>query len=381
MVVKTDWTNGDIVEATHMNDVGTQLNTNTTEINTHKSAVNPHAIDKTTVGLSNVDNTSDGNKPVSTAQATAIGTVQSNLDAHAGAVNPHNISKTTVGLGNVSDLAPADLPISNATQTAINTLNSGVNNFHVTTNVGNNYSITPSPAITSYADGLTYKIRINADSTDVTTLNVNGLGAIAIKTASADSVKDLKNNGVYTVVYCAGVFIIQGGTGTGSSGAWVKIGDIVTTVPQSLVSMNVPSGYVDFNLIVEGAQPQSSTGPLLLTFNSCRVNDGGTSCAYMNSYATNGYPDYAGSLSMISLGVTSWSLGTKQSCDIQINNSIRGGGTKTHGHYAYDTSVAGFLVQHSGIWLSNAPITSIHLQNFNNTPYNPGFSMVLYGRD
>ena len=34
---------------------------------------NPHSVTQTEVGLSNVDNTSDANKPVSTAQATAIG--------------------------------------------------------------------------------------------------------------------------------------------------------------------------------------------------------------------------------------------------------------------------------------------------------------------
>ncbi len=40
----------------------------------HASATdNPHAVTKTQVGLGNVDNTSDVNKPVSTAQATAIG--------------------------------------------------------------------------------------------------------------------------------------------------------------------------------------------------------------------------------------------------------------------------------------------------------------------
>lgn len=37
-------------------------------------------IDKSTVGLNNVDNTSDANKPVSTAQQNAIDAVQSNLD-------------------------------------------------------------------------------------------------------------------------------------------------------------------------------------------------------------------------------------------------------------------------------------------------------------
>lgn len=40
---------------------------------------NPHEVDKTDVGLGNCDNTSDANKPVSTAQAIAIGLKQNSL--------------------------------------------------------------------------------------------------------------------------------------------------------------------------------------------------------------------------------------------------------------------------------------------------------------
>ena len=42
------------------------------ELDSHKSASNPHDIDKTMVGLPNVDNTSDVNKPVSTATQEAL---------------------------------------------------------------------------------------------------------------------------------------------------------------------------------------------------------------------------------------------------------------------------------------------------------------------
>ena len=43
-----------------------------TTVSTHLSASNPHNITKSTIGLGNVDNTSDANKPVSTAQQTAL---------------------------------------------------------------------------------------------------------------------------------------------------------------------------------------------------------------------------------------------------------------------------------------------------------------------
>lgn len=49
------------------------LKATTASLSAHTSDVaNPHAVTKTQVGLANVDNTSDVNKPVSTAQQTAI---------------------------------------------------------------------------------------------------------------------------------------------------------------------------------------------------------------------------------------------------------------------------------------------------------------------
>lgn len=76
---------------------------------------------KADVGLGNVDNTSDADKPVSTATQTA-------LDGKAPAShtsdtsNPHSVTKTQVGLGAVDNTADADKPVSNATQAALDPL-------------------------------------------------------------------------------------------------------------------------------------------------------------------------------------------------------------------------------------------------------------------
>lgn len=90
---------------------------------------NPHSVTKTQVGLSNVDNTSDANKPVSTAQATAIAdaksagtTAQTSIANHiADKANPHTVTKAQVGLGNVDNTSDLNKPVSTATQSAINT--------------------------------------------------------------------------------------------------------------------------------------------------------------------------------------------------------------------------------------------------------------------
>lgn len=81
---------------------------------------NPHNVTKAQVGLGNVDNTSDQDKPVSTAQAQAINEVAEDLAEHAEDTNnPHHVSKAQVGLGNVDNTSDADKPISTATATAL----------------------------------------------------------------------------------------------------------------------------------------------------------------------------------------------------------------------------------------------------------------------
>lgn len=84
---------------------------------------NPHAVTKSQVGLGNVDNTSDANKPVSTAQQAALDSkaASADLSAHTSrADNPHAVTKAQVGLGNVDNTSDANKPVSAATQTALN---------------------------------------------------------------------------------------------------------------------------------------------------------------------------------------------------------------------------------------------------------------------
>lgn len=76
-------------------------------VNTHiTDRANPHLVTKGQVGLGNVNNTSDADKPVSTAQAASIadakaaGTAaQSSIDTHAGRKdNPHTVTRGQLGL-------------------------------------------------------------------------------------------------------------------------------------------------------------------------------------------------------------------------------------------------------------------------------------------
>lgn len=85
-------------------------------------------LDKVDVNLASVDNTSDANKPVSTAQQTAL-----NLKANTSDVVPNTrtvagkalsanvtLVKGDVGLGSVDNTADSAKPVSTAQQTALN---------------------------------------------------------------------------------------------------------------------------------------------------------------------------------------------------------------------------------------------------------------------
>lgn len=85
----------------------TDLTALETKVNQHiANKSNPHRVTKAQVGLGNADNTSDANKPVSTAQASAIadakaaGTAaQTSISNHAGRKdNPHSVTRTQLGL-------------------------------------------------------------------------------------------------------------------------------------------------------------------------------------------------------------------------------------------------------------------------------------------
>lgn len=73
---------------------------------------NPHKVTAEQVGLGNVNNTSDEDKPVSKATQEALNTKASvsDLTAHTGDTsNPHNVTKAQVGLGNVENKSSATI--------------------------------------------------------------------------------------------------------------------------------------------------------------------------------------------------------------------------------------------------------------------------------
>ena len=98
------------------------------DLQTHTNRTdNPHKVTKAQVGLDKVDNTTDLEKPVSVATqqelnklSSNIGTLNEQIVTHVGdRQNPHHVTKEQVGLENVDNTSDADKPISTATQSAL----------------------------------------------------------------------------------------------------------------------------------------------------------------------------------------------------------------------------------------------------------------------
>jgi hypothetical protein len=114
------------------------------------------------IGLGNVDNTSDINKPVSTAQAAAIA-LKANLNSPTFTGTVAGITSTMIGLGNVTNTSDANKPVSTAQATAISTAVSTL-------------SATLKPVATS---GASSDVAVTATGGSVLTANTNVQAAFA----------------------------------------------------------------------------------------------------------------------------------------------------------------------------------------------------------
>lgn len=102
-----------------------QITANLSTLTSHIANVsNPHSVTKSQVGLGNVDNTSDANKPISTATQTALNGKENTITAgttaqyYRGDKTFQTLDKTAVGLSNV-----ANVDTTNANNISSGTLN------------------------------------------------------------------------------------------------------------------------------------------------------------------------------------------------------------------------------------------------------------------
>jgi hypothetical protein len=134
------------------------------------------------VGLSNADNTSDANKPISSATQTALNlkanlsdvttslALKANIDSPTFTGIVSGITKSMVGLGNVDNTTDLLKPISTATQSALNLKYDASNPSGYTSNAG---TVTSVSALTLGTTGTDLSSTVaTGTTTPVITLNV-----------------------------------------------------------------------------------------------------------------------------------------------------------------------------------------------------------------
>ncbi len=96
----------------------------------------------------------------------------------------------------------------------------------------NTLTATIDSAPGAYANGMTLNVRIATDNTGPATINVNGLGAVAILTNAGEALAagDLLEDSVETLFYVDDHFIVRSGP-AGPAGTLPNNSGVVTTVP------------------------------------------------------------------------------------------------------------------------------------------------------
>jgi hypothetical protein len=164
---------------------------------------NPHSVTKAQVGLGSADNTSDADKPVSTAQAAAIADVQVDVDAHeAQTDNPHSVTKAQVGLGNADNTSDAGKPVSTAQAAAIAVVQADVDaheartdNPHSVTKAqvglgsADNTSDAGKPVSTAQAAAIAV-VQADVDAHEARTDNPHSVTKAQVGLGSADNTSD-----------------------------------------------------------------------------------------------------------------------------------------------------------------------------------------------
>jgi hypothetical protein len=203
-------------------------------------------LDKAAVGLSNVDNTSDANKPISTATQSALDAKEPTISAgttaqyYRGDKTFATLNKTAVGLSNVDNTSDANKPVSTATQTALDGKQATITGAATTIDTED---LTASRALVSdgsgkvavsdvtstelgYLDGVTSAVQTQVDAkTDkLISLNTQTGTTYTLVLSDADKLVEMNNAAANTltvppnssVAFSTGtqIIVVQKGAGT-----------------------------------------------------------------------------------------------------------------------------------------------------------------------
>jgi hypothetical protein len=177
--------------------------------------------------------------------------------------------------------------VAGSTLASLPVIGSLINNsftYYTTAGTQPTYTITPAPAITAYAAGQEFLLKIHsANSSGAATLNVSGLGAKDIKTLGNDALVsyELQQDAIYRVRYDGTAFrvadiIVEVGTftptltlGSGSVtyttqvGSYVRTGNLVWFQGTIVVNVATTPGGTAKLLLPFAVKNVASTAPAL----------------------------------------------------------------------------------------------------------------------
>jgi hypothetical protein len=218
--------------------------TNAADLVAHTSNTsNPHATTKDQVGLGNVDNTSDANKPISSATQTALNSKEPTITAgttsqyYRGDKTFQTLDKSAVGLGNVANVD---------TSTTTNITDS-VNKRFVTdanlTTIGNQSGVNTGDETTASIQSKRPLKTINGNS-------LEGSGNVVISAAVNQAFRTYGTG--FTLAASSGDrwYVIQSGTNSGT---------------ESNVQVSAEFAMTFIEIRVRTTGTQSATGSLVFT--------------------------------------------------------------------------------------------------------------------
>lgn len=235
--------------------------------------------------------------------------------------------------------------------------------YAVATGAANTYVVTLNPTSITYVDGMAICVKINVASTGASTLNVNGLGAKAIKDSLGNAITSggLKANTPYTMRYEAtsGNFILQGKGGGGNATADKLLSPYTATVD---------TGQITGTMVDQGSKTFTPSG-----------SQQTAAVGYYSSITVNSIPLTAGDILLASSDA-------KHTCSTVTFTqakkfTIHGNGTirfKVNGYNSYNS---GYLkVLKNGVLYDTAKSVGTTVTTFTfDIPVNDGDTIEVYG--
>ncbi|UMB54380.1 hypothetical protein MKD41_02600 [Lutibacter sp. A64] len=375
-----DATTTDIAEGTNLyyTEARVAANTAVAANTTHATKTdNPHSVTKAQVGLGNVNNTSDANKPVSTATQTALdgkvdensaitgatktkitydakGLVTAGTDAtttdiaegtnlyytearvaantavaasttHATKTdNPHSVTKAQVGLGNVNNTSDADKPVSDLTQTALD--GKVDENSAITGATKTKITYDAKGLVTAGADATTADIAASTDKNYVTDAQQTVIASIS-NTGSGNIITSTERTKLNTIEAGADV---TDAVNVAASGAVMTSGD------QTITGSKTFTGTTKF---ADGTQGAGKVLTSDASGNASWQVSGGASTMPEYVYAYIGNASTLGPQTLTAM----WPSST------YVNGVVMNGSSITlHANKMYEVTVAFYIYNASG---------------------------------